>query len=305
VLGRGAAIVLLVLSLGAPARAQLQLAAPAARHRLLYTSLTAAQWNPLGLQSDLFAGYRYRLFESHRLVLLDTFVGGMLIARLNPAFARLGAGLELQPVTPLTLRALYEHRLYFGTAKMLQSFQSPYDAHDDDELSRRADAGENYAGHGHQITLQAVLRAKAGPVALLDQLDVVYFDMSLRGNDRLFYVNLFDTLCPRDGFVLANHGHLVYLTGFGLIAGVRYTLVHAFYPEAWIPDGNPNTPTHRIGPIVAYTFKGRGQRFSAPTLILILNWWVGSRYRSGAAVSQALPYGVVAFQFSGDLWRGD
>lgn len=293
---------LLMLALGPSARAQLQLAAPAARHRVLYTSLTAAQWNPLGLQSDLFAGYRYRLFDSDKLLLLDTFAGAMLIARLNPAFARLGAGLELQPVTPLTLRALYEHRLYFGTANMLQSFDSPYDEHDDDELRRRAESGENYAGHGHQITLQAVVRAKVGPVALLDQLELVYFGMSLRGDDRLFYVNLFDTLCPRDGFVLANHGHLVYLTGFGLVAGVRHTLVHAFYPEAWIPDGNPNTPSHRIGPIVAYTFRDFSSRMRAPTVILILNWWIGSRYRSGASVSQALPYGVVAFQMNGDFW---
>jgi hypothetical protein len=287
-------VVLVVLGPGV-GRAQLGTAVNVARHRLRYRSLTAAQGNPLGLQSDLMLGYRYRLWDRPGVLYRDSFAGAMAIARLNPAYARLGAGAELRPLAVLTLRALYEHRLYFSTFNMMQSFASPRDAYSDDDLSRRGEAGENYAGHGHEITLQAELRAKVGPVALLDDFNAVYFGMDLRGGDRLFYVNLFDTLCPNNRFTLINHGHLLYITSFGLIAGVRHSVVHALYPEAW---GNPNTPHHRLGPMLLYVFGDRGPSFRQPTLIVIVNWWIGNRYRSGSA----LPYGVLAFQFAGDLW---
>ena len=72
---------------------------------------------------------------------------------------------------------------------------------------------------------------------------------------------------------------------------------------SWLDDrGNINTPNHRVGPMIAYVFRSRNPRFSQPMLALIVNWWINNRYRSGQAVSNALPYGAVAFQFNGTLW---
>lgn len=267
-----------------------------ARHRLRYTTLLAGQYNPLGLQGELQVGYRRRLVESERLILSDTFAGAFASVRLNPAFARLGGGVELQPLAVLTLRALYEHRLYYGTFGMLQSFASPAEAYDETTLKARADGGASYAAHGHELTLQAVLRAKVGPIAFLDELGLVYYRMGLRAGDRVFYENFLDTLIPGDGFVLVNHLHLVFLhTRF--LAGVRHTIVHALYPRGWGAE-NLNTPHHRLGPILGYLFRDLGPRLRQPTLILILNWWIDNRNRSPSAN----PYGVIAFQLSGDLW---
>jgi hypothetical protein len=270
-----------------------------ARHRIVYTSLTAGQWNPLGLQSDLTVGYRRRLFASSKLALADNFAGAMLIARLNPAYARLGGGLEVQPVTVLTVRFIYEHYLFFGSARMLQSFAGPLEPYDDDTMRRRADAGESYATHGAQLALQVVLRARVGPVAVLDDFSVAYHRMSLRGGDRVFYLNYFDTLTPNRGLLLTNHAHLVLLWR-SLIVGARHTLVHAMYPEEWLEGNpNPNTPNHRLGPIVAWTFRDLGPRLGQPMLVGILSWWIGNRNRSGAGDGL---YAVLAFQLSGDLW---
>jgi hypothetical protein len=282
----------------ASARGQILSQPDAARHRLRYASLLAVQYNPLGLQGELQVGYRYRLFDRPSLLLGDSYAGAFASTRINPAFTRIGAGLELQPVAVLALRAIYEHRLYYGAFGMLQSFESPAAVYDEETLKARADGGANYPGHGHELTLQAVLRAKLGPIAFLDDLSLIYFKMNLRTGDRVFYDNLLDALIPGDGFVLVNNGHLLYLHG-SLVVGVRYTLVHALYPRDWLPGGdNPNTPNHRIGPMAAYVFRDWSPRARQPTLILIVNWWINNRYRSPSAN----PYGVLAFQLSGDLW---
>jgi hypothetical protein len=275
-----------------------------ARHRFLYTNLTAGQYNPLGLQTDLLTGYRYRLFTSDSPILRDTFVGVRQILRLNPAFTRIGALVEVQPAAVVTLRLHYEHRDYFGTARMLQSYPDPYAEYDDATAARRADAGLNYSGHGHQLWLQLTLRAKVGPVALLNETEAHYFRMGLRDGDHAFYDAFFDALVPARGWVLANHAHLVVLVGRHLVVGVRYTVVHALYPEGELAPalGNPNTPNHKIGPVVAYVLPSRGRYFRSPTIIAVANWWLRSRYRTGARVSQAIPYAILAFQFSGELW---
>jgi hypothetical protein len=270
----------------------------------LFNCLTGAQWNPLGLQVDLKSGYRYRLFDSQSPLLRDTFVGAKMILRANAAFVRVGFGVELQPLAVLTLRADVEHRGYFGSVGMIQSYDGPYAPHDEETASAAAKAGANYATTGHQITLQAVFRAKAGPVAVLNELELHHYRMALRPGDRVFYDRFLDTLVPGMGWALINHAHLLYLTDFRLVLGLRYTLVQALYPEGWLDPGrgNPNTPNHKVGPLVGYVFGDHGPLFRRPMLVLVLNWWLRSRYRTGKPVSQAIPYGVVAFQFSGEIW---
>ncbi|MCK5800266.1 MAG: hypothetical protein KAI47_23910, partial [Deltaproteobacteria bacterium] len=81
-------------------------------------------------------------------------------------------------------------------------------------------------------------------------------------------------------------------------------VVHAFYPCDWLAVAeNPNTPNQKIGPLFAYTFAKSWGGLQRPTVILVLNWWLQNRYRTGQRVTQALPYGIVAFTFSGELWR--
>jgi hypothetical protein len=276
------------------------------RHSIVFESLTAAQVNPIGIQTQLRVDYRLRLFNSNSLLLRDSFIGIGAVGKVNPAFARIGAALTIQPAAVLTLRAQWEWRGYWGAFNNLMSFNSPTAEYDDDTRATRGDNDEHYRGGGQQITLQAIARAKVGPIALVNDFSLLYFRMNLANNDTVFYDAFIDALVPRDGPVIANHAHLLWVTSFGLIAGVRWTLMHAVYPASAFPGGTPgeniNTPSHRVGPIVAYTFKSRGRFYQKPTVAAIVNWWVKNRYRAGSKVSQALPYIVVAFRFNGDLW---
>jgi hypothetical protein len=287
-----------------PAAAFVDEPSTGARHRLLFSSLTAGQYNPLGLQTDLLTGYRYRLFKSEKRILRETFAGARQVLRLNPAYTRIGALVEVQPLAVVTLRAHYEHRDYFGSVNMLQSYQSPYSAYDDGTAARRASLGLKYAGRGHQIWFQVTLRMKIGPVAFLNETEIHDFRMSLRGNDRVFYDAFFDTLVPGNGWLVANHAHLIAFVLPRLLVGVRYTVVHALYPDSWLDPavGNVNTPNHKVGPVAAYVFPSRGRYFKQPTVLALANWWVKNRYRTGQAVSQGVPYAILAFQFNGELW---
>ena len=294
----------LLLLCAAPAGAFIAEEDSGARHRLLYSSLTAGQYNPLGLQTDLLTGYRYRLFQSERRILRDTFLGARQVLRVNPAYTRIGALAEVQPLAVLTLRAHYEHRDYFGTAHMLQSYPSPYSEYDDATAARRARDGNAYAGHGHQLWLQVTLRMKVGPVAFFNETEIHDFRMGLRAGDRLFYDAFFDTLVPGHGWLVANHAHLILFLTPRLIAGFRYTVVHALYPSSWLDPwrGNPNTPNHKVGPAAGYVFPSRNRYFRQPTILALANWWVHNRYRTGAAVDGRIPYAILAFQFNGELW---
>ena len=64
------------------------------------------------------------------------------------------------------------------------------------------------------------------------------------------------------------------------------------------------TPVHRYvdvgGVRVFYREAGPSD---APTLLLVANWYLSHRYRTGADTSPALPFLLAAFAFSGDLVR--
>ena len=68
----------------------------------------------------------------------------------------------------------------------------------------------------------------------------------------------------------------------------------------------------RMGPVISYTFFDRGfTRFNKPTLLLITNFYLDHRYRTGQATSQvvpavfanssAIPYVVLGFSFQSDF----
>ena len=85
----------------------------------------------------------------------------------------------------------------------------------------------------------------------------------------------------------------MWLFDFGLTVGARHTLTHAFYRQQHFrfgePVSQPNGPTHRVGPAVLYTFFDRpGAAFNKPTIIVLAQWWVRHRWRTGEVGSDAV-----------------
>jgi hypothetical protein len=281
-----------------------------ARHRIIYENLLAVRLNPRGLEDQLTLAYRARLYGDPRPIWRDSHVGIAFTPTLNPSVARIGGTVELRPLTILSLSAGYYWTPYFGTQGHVQSFDSPFAPHSDSDLEAGDEAGRGYATSGTEVQLRAQLLAKVGPIVLRNDTSFFGGQLDLEGNDRLYYNPRSDLLVPNGGWSFTSDTDLVYLSSFGLIAGVRATVGHALYRDddydALDADENPNTPAVRAGPLLAYVFYDHpGSAFNKPTVLAIANWWLSHRYRTGEDVSQAFPYLVLAFRVEGELWRND
>lgn len=182
----------------------------------------------------------------------------------------------------------------------------------DAEIARRGDLPSGdpqrpYAAGGSQVNVGANLQMKVGPIAVRSLFRLMRPDYQARPGDRVVYDIFYDLLVPNGGWFANNDVDVLYIAPWGLSAGVRWTANHAYYQSAHFAPGedtsrSPNMPMHRVGPLVAYSFwKNRGGAFDNPTLLFLANWWLAHRYRTGAEVSQAVPYIAVGFQFTGEL----
>jgi hypothetical protein len=285
-------------------------------HRVVHRSLVALRGNPIGLHYEGRLGYRLRLHQNEGLALRDNFVGGGAALALTPAYVRIGPYVEVAPASFVTLWSSLQYSSYFGGFGILQSFPSPRADFSDDELDRRAelpddDALASYSTSGLELTVGLDLQAKVGSVAVRSQSKLIRADVDLRDGDQVFYEQTTDLLMPDAGFSLVSDLDVAYL---GLMAGrlvvaARYTASVPFYDAGSYlpgePDENDNA-SHRLGPILAYTFHSRdGAAFNMPTVLLVTQWWLDHRYRAGAESSQGLPMVALAFRFHGDLLAMD
>lgn len=291
------------------------------RHRFVYKNLTALRYNPLGLLNEFQFGWRVQLVDKNTTLFKDSYFALKAHTFLNPAFGRVGPMLELQPLAILNLQAIYNAVGYFKTFDQLQSFQSPNAAYSDTDLDKRT--SRRYPGMGHYVTLAALLQAKVGRVAVRDNLKFYYASFDLKRDpvtkrqDTVYYDQTLDILQPNKGWVATNDLDAIYLFDFGLKLGARYTLTHAFYEKGMYPVGEPttnrNSPTHRLGPAILYSppkwakkaakrTKLSRKRWYNPTAILLVQWWMQHRWRTGEDVSAGVPYIVLGFAFEGDFW---
>ena len=285
--------------------------------RLGLTSLTVLRYNPLGLEEQLRIGVQKRLYEDEAPAYRDNFVFFGLAPKINPAFVKLGPSIEVQPVSFFNLRIGVEWVRYFGTFGYLQSFESAHDDYSDrrikalreDTVDGKPNDLKSYGGGGFHFIVEPLLQLKFGPVAFRGKVACEYWSMDLREGDRAFYDPTLDTAGPRTGWVFTLDADVLWVSEFGLLAGVRYSMVAPLYDKRAVRDGEsieiPENTHHRLGPFVGYTFFDRGAvGFNKPTLLLIVNWYMKHRWRTGGDPDvpggAALPYIVLAFRFESD-----
>lgn len=278
------------------------------RHRIIYRNLVAARANPVGFVDEITLGYRYQLVKRDTPLFRDSFLLAGAHGFLTPAFVRVGPTLEVQPLGILNLSATYDFVGYFGAFDQLQSFRTPTAQSGPDDLRKWGKEGRDYATWGHLVTLSALLQLRVRNFAFRNQLKFYWAKVDLRGNDTVFFDFANDILQPNNGWVLTNDSDALLLLKAPVAIAVRHTLTHAFYTQDMFlfgePVSNPNGPTSRIGPGIVWTlFDYPGARFNKPALILLAQWWLRHRWRTGEQIHPALPYAVIGFQFEGDLWK--
>ena len=302
-------LVFLACLVARPVRATL-LDAPPPPRRLVLTGFGALRGNPLGLSAEGRLALRQRLYASDSLALQDNFLGVGVQGALSPATGRLGVIAQLQPLTVLSLYASADAIAYFGTFDNLQSYASANAEWGNDaaDAAARLPAGDQqraYAATNFQLTFGARLQLKAGPFALANTTELVRNSASLRDGDRVLLDPTAGGLVPQKAFVLSSDLDLLWLDGAGLVAGLRGSLLQPFFGDRHFAPGErqqSDAVQVRAGPLLAYRFfKEDGRAFNAPTVFVLVNWYLHHRYRTGAEVSQALPYLAVGFGFFGDL----
>ncbi|MCI0574080.1 MAG: hypothetical protein L0Y66_25375, partial [Myxococcaceae bacterium] len=251
---------------------------PIPNDRLVVSNLLVARVNPVGLESQLRAGYQHRLYASEATALRDNFVFVGMSPRLNPAGVKGGPTIELQPLSVLNLRATWDYVAYFGTFGTIQGFQGPSAAHSDASLL----LGQAYATTGSRLTLEALLQAKLGPFALRARVAFERWSLGLRDGERVFYEAGNDTLHPNNGWILNDDVDLLYVTEGPLIIGARYSSVLPFFGSEHVAtpleaqDGNGHS---RLGLLGVYLLPESGSpTFSRPAIIANIAWYLGHRY---------------------------
>jgi hypothetical protein len=300
-----------LLMTASPAAAQTLTGRAPPAHRVVHRSLLALRANPIGLLFDGRIGYRLRLYRDEGLALRDNYAGAGAALAASPAYVRVGPYVEVAPASVVTLWASAQYASYFGSFGLVQSFQSPRDNFDDDELDRRdeLDDGDplaNYSTSGLELTLGLDLQARVGPVAVRAQNRLIRADLDLRAEDTVFYDQTTDLLVPDEGFAYVGDLDAAYLALDGrLIVALRYTASIPLYPDdAYLPRErrDSDNATQRLGPVLAYSFYSRdGAALNAPTVLLLAQWWLDHRYRTGEESSQALPLVAVGLRIHGDL----
>jgi hypothetical protein len=301
----GFGLVALVFA-SARAEAQAKKDALLPNHRVVYESLFAFRYNPVGIEEQLVVAYRKRLYDKPGILWRDAYVGAGFTPTLNPAIMRLGGTLEVKPLAIATLSAGFYYVNWFGSLGHVQTFPDATAEHSDSVLDDRAQAEQNRSASGTELQLRAQFVAKVGPIAFRNDTNFFRYALDLGKDERLFYNVRSDVLAPNDGWAVTNDADLVYLSDTGFIAGARASVVHAFYRDADYPSlshDNPNTPSVRLGPLLAYIFRDEpGTAFNRPMLLVLTGWWLSHRYRTGEDTSQAVPYLVLGFRCEGDLW---
>jgi len=305
---------LVSLSALMPERAEAQ--PPPAKHRITYNANVAARYNPLGLFLFGDVSFTERLYRSRNVLLAQNHVSIGVAPQLSPGFARVGAKLEVQPLSIFKVWAAYDYGAWFGTFNFMQTFPS---ANSDwsDTAHRELDDSPNPNDHaflskGRTLTLGAQFQIKVGNIALRNIFRAEMSHWEHRPGDRIIYTSIHDVPVIADGgWLLVNDLALFYFfneTGW-LIAG-RYNWTRAIYnDDAYTPEEiAANVPReknhmHRLGPGVGYTFKSRGPGFQDPMLVLFLNWYAKHRFRTGEDVHGAIPYVAIAYLMKGDLLR--
>jgi hypothetical protein len=267
------------------------------RARVMYSSFTAIRVNPLGLVERVRFSYRHRLFANDGALFKGAWVDLGAELTVAPTFVSGGPRLEVRPLSILAFSATLEGMGYFGALGAVMPIASTSSSHWEDTLEARA--GENYAARGTRLTLAGTLQGKAGPVILINTVTGLRVDLNLRPGDTLSYDATQDLVLPDGGWAVINDLDLGALVSKAAI-GVRYT-----YADALHGTGGPgDQPTHRVGPLFAWTFHDRpaGARFNRPTLLTLVQWHVSHPYRAGQERNAGIPLVALALQFDGDLW---
>jgi hypothetical protein len=230
------------------------------RNYWAYRFYTALRLNPLGLFVDARASYRSRLYQSVDTLFRDAWVAITPAIAVTPAWTRIGASAEIQPLAILNLSAGYDFVGNYGTFNTIQSWNSPQARASDRDQSLGGQNKWHYSTTGHQLTFGAIVQLRlAGAIVVRSNAKLFYYAMNTqvpagtaaadpmnptsnvadRRGDRVWYDSYYDLLTPSRGFSTTIDTDLLFSPeGAGLTIGLRHTYTQAFFQQTDFAAGD-------------------------------------------------------------------
>jgi hypothetical protein len=268
------------------------------------TALLLGRMNPVGLAADLELAYGRRLYDAAHPLCARNGARVAAGVEVTPTSVSPRLGVELRPLSVLTLGVEYEPKRYTGALGGAQSYPSARARLGGGAFGPVAEGpGGGYALTVHRLVLRGALQAKAGRVAARAAVEATRIEARLHGDDRVLYDPGRDILVYRRGWVAQGDLDVVWMAGDDLTLGVRTTAVTAWYPQDAFADGRPGLrerTTLRAGPLARWTvFRGRGGLLDEGSVIAAAQWWLAHPDRAGRTSPQAVPLALAVVQVSG------
>jgi hypothetical protein len=270
-----------------------------------WTETLAARMNPVGLAAEMEFSHRRRIYDASSPLFSSNHaqLGGSL--QVTPASVAPALGLELQPLSVLTIRAAYSPIFFFGASGMARSYPSPRVRLGGGAFRPVADGtGGAYALTVHQLVLGSSVQARMNAVVMRLRVEAARVEADLHGDDRVFYDPGRDILVHRRGWVLQGDLDVLWIAHRRLLLGARDSVVTAWYPPDAFAAGDRGAlrerATHRLGPVARYAlFRSRGGTFDEGNVVVAAQWWLAHPDRAGRSSPAAVPLLQVALQVSG------
>lgn len=264
----------------------------------------AAVLNPDAVEAQVIAGARKTERREKSLLFGETYASGGAIARLNPAFGRVGVIGEIQPVAVFRMTASVEYVQYFDTFASAQSYPTPLAAFSD--AARHRSEERAYPLGAVRLFLEPGVQAKVGPVGGRYRVSVERWHANLREGDTVFYASTTDTLVPDGGWVLTDIADAFVFLGPEWLAGVRWTQTRPLYDEEHFGD-DPRRPgglnAHRRAGVLAVWLPKREWDGWKPYLFALASVYLDHRFRADDDAERATPYLFVGVSVESRLRR--
>jgi hypothetical protein len=277
-----------VLAIGAARVAADEVAPPTGPRREIRETIGAAV-NPLGLQNGADVLWRWPLSKSSRAIRSDAHLTLGLSSRLSPAYQRVGAFVEIAPLSVLDVRVGIEPVFYFGTFNSMLGFPG-YDARFDDDARRELrDQGRAMSGLAGRAYVAPTAKIKVGRLLARTHAEFEWWKARQPGAP-FFYEPTRDTLLDARGDAMMTAETLAVYElsrrpGQKVLAGPVHTLTRVFRASA-----------NQKQDLGLLTIVGLGRRrlgVTEPTLFAKVSYYFEDPYRRHQVGGQlALGFGV-------------
>ena len=230
--------------------------------------------NKLGLQHALDLRWVWPLTSSRNALLADAHTSAGVSSFITPSYTRLGAWVEIAPLSIFDLRAGAEPGAYFGTFGSLLNFSSYTEPFDDAARDARKD--QPRTGSGSRLYVSPTLKMKVGPFLAVSGANLEWWRASTSGP--LYYEPARDTLLKVGGDRLLTTATVVLrqhdLGGRGTVSyGVGHYLTYVL--------DAPSNRSQRIGVVVIRQFGRKRFGLHAPRIAAQVSYYLDDPSRKG------------------------